>query len=651
MDVLIVRVSALILAVALLLTACAPPQPRVQQPAPPVVGAREPSDAATDLLARGEPERAAALLEARADTASPDQQPLLLLRAAEIRLDLGQTSASEALLARVNELLLPDPHRYRKALLEIRLLLAGGQILAAENRLSLLDPPTPQLRAPWLRTQAELAEATGRPLDAARALVELDALLPDRRLREQNQRAIWTTLSEVPLEMLRALMPPPPDQTGAWLELAYLTRSHRLEPDTLEAELKQWRRRYPRHPANDGLIQELLAYYRDAVSAPERVALLLPLSGNLSVPGKAVLEGFMAAYYASDYRPQIKIYDVGDDPIRALTAYQEAVSAGSDFVVGPLTKESLIMLASASRLTTPLLALNTLPAGVDPVSGMYQFALAPEDEAVAAADYAVSQGLERALVMVPEGEWGERVAAAFTRALEQRGGTVLETVSYNAQGTDFSAPISALLNLNASNQRARQLRNTLKRSIRTEPQRRQDVEVIFVGAFPRAARLIRPQLRFFDAIDVPVIATSHAYSGAPNQADKDLDGVQIVDMPWLLRAVPGHGLNRQELQQLREMASQHPRLYAFGIDAYLLVRYLPLLRQHPTESLEGHSGVLSLDAQGQIRRRLFPAGFRSGTLRFDGQAAQRAFGFNPDYDEAEAEPAATSSTMGGNAAW
>lgn len=649
MDVLIVRVSIFILAAALLLTACAPPQPRVQ-PAPPVVGAREPSDAATDLLARGEPERAAALLESRAQTAAPEQQPLLLLRAAEIRLDLGQTSATESLLAQVSELLLPDSARYRKALLEIRLLLSSGQILAAENRLSLLDPPVTELRAPWLRTQAELAEATGRPLDAARALVELDALLPDQRLREQNQRAIWTTLSEVPLEMLRALMPPPPDQMGAWLELAYLTRSHRLEPDALETELKQWQRRYPRHPASTSLVQELLAYYRDAVSAPERVALLLPLSGNLSVAGKAVLEGFMAAYYAADYRPQVKVYDVGDDPIRALTAYQEAVSAGSDFVVGPLTKESLIMLASASRLTTPLLALNTLPTGVQPVSGMYQFALAPEDEAVAAADYAISQGLERALVMVPEGEWGERVAAAFTKALEQRGGTVLETVTYDAQGTDFSAPISALLNLNASNQRARQLRNTLKRSIRTEPQRRQDVEVVFVGAFPRAARLIRPQLRFFDAIDVPVIATSHAYSGFPNQADKDLDGVQIVDMPWLLRDVPGHGLSRQELQQLRETAAQHPRLYAFGIDAYLLVRYLPLLRQHPAESLEGHSGVLNLDSQGQVRRRLFPALFRGERLRSAGEASQRAFGFAPVHDEPAVEPVPTPSLTSGNAA-
>src|SRR5690606_17923298 len=111
---------------------------------------------------------------------------------------------------------------------------------------------------------------------------------------------------------------------------------------------------------------------------------------------------------------EIRVYDVGEDPSRALSAYQEALAAGSEFVVGPLTKESLLMLASLGDLPAPVLALNTLPGDEQPRPGLYQFALAPEDEAIAAADYAIAQGFSRALVMTPDGDWGERVAAAFS---------------------------------------------------------------------------------------------------------------------------------------------------------------------------------------------------------------------------------------------
>jgi outer membrane PBP1 activator LpoA protein len=629
MDVQTVRATTLSLfAALLLLTACAPPQPSVR-PSPVV----DPSDPVAAHLARGELEAAAALLERQAYSATAEDRPQLLLRAAELRLDLEQIGRARALLAQVNEALLSSPARYRKALLEIRLLLADGQVATTESRLTQLAPPAPELRPAWLKVQAGIATATEKPLEAARALVELDTLLPAQQ-REQNRRAIWTALSGVPLEQLRSLMPPPPDRMGAWLELAYLTRSHRLEPDNLQSALLQWRQRYPDHPAGDSLVGELLAHYRNAARPPERVAVLLPLSGSLSDPGKAILDGFMAAYYAdSKTKPQINVYDVGDDPSRALAAYQEAVSAGSDFVVGPLTKESLLFLASAGELPAPLLALNTLPGNEQPLGGMYQFALAPEDEAIAAADYAIAQGLPRALVMVPNGEWGERVAAAFNQALTRRGGTVLETVSYDAQGTDFSTAITALLNLDASNRRGRQLRAALKRDLKIEPQRRQDVDVVFIGAFPRAARLIRPQLRFFDAMDVPVIATSHAYGGFADQADQDLNGVQIVDMPWLLHEGREHIINRKELQQLREQASQQPRLYAFGIDAYWRVRHLPFLRQHPAETMEGYTGVLSLDSQGRVHRRLYPASFRNGVIAPTGNAgAGRSFGFIPDDD-------------------
>lgn len=631
MDVQTVRVSALFFfAILLLVSACAPKQPGLGRE-PTAIGEAPGADPeVADALARGDLEAAALLLQQRAADAPVEDRQRLLLRAAELRLDLGQAASARDLIARLDEALLPSDGRYRKNLLEVRLLLADGSPAAAETMLSSLPPPSAEVRTSWLKARADVAEATGKPLDAAQALVELDQATPAQQAGQQNLRRIWALLSDVPMEVLRARMPPPPDQMGAWLELAFLVRSHRLEPDTLESVVYQWRQRYPDHPANLGLADELIAHYRDMARAPQQIALLLPLTGDLSAQARAVLDGFMAAYYAAEGdKPRIKVYDVGGDPGRTLSAYQEAVESGSDYVVGPLRKEALIMLASAAQLSTPVLALNTLPGEAQDIEGMVQFALAPEDDASAAADYAAAQGMKRALVMVPGGDWGERVAKAFADTFERRGGIVLETVSYEAEGTDFSPSITALLNLDASGRRARQLRGVLRRNIQAEPQRRQDVDIIFVGAFPRAARLIRPQLRFFDAIDVPVIATSHAYSGFASQADQDLDGVHIVDMPWMLRDGAGQDtLSRTALQQLREPAMQNPRLYAFGIDAYGLVQQLPFLRQSETETMEGRTGILSLDSQGRIHRRLAPARFRGPQATAVGEVGE-TFGFRP----------------------
>ena len=67
-----------------------------------------------------------------------------------------------------------------------------------------------------------------------------------------------------------------------------------------------------------------------------------------------------------------------------------------------------------------------------------------------------------------------------------------------------------------------------------EPRRRQDIDIVFMAAFPAGARQLMPQLAFHHGADLPVHATSHVWSGVPDPAnDRDLDGVVFGDMPWL----------------------------------------------------------------------------------------------------------------------
>ncbi len=162
------------------------------------------------------------------------------------------------------------------------------------------------------------------------------------------------------------------------------------------------------------------------------------------------------------------------------------------------------------------LSLNYLPDDADaPPEDLYQFGLLPEDEARQAADAAIQNEHFNAVTLVPAGHWGGRMIEGFRSHYETLGGVVLESSRYNSEASDYGRPIQMLLNLDSSYARERRLQNTIGRDVRFEPRRRQDIEVIFMAAMPRQARLLEPQLEFHRAGDLPVYATSHVFSGGP----------------------------------------------------------------------------------------------------------------------------------------
>ena len=51
------------------------------------------------------------------------------------------------------------------------------------------------------------------------------------------------------------------------------------------------------------------------------------------------------------------------------------------------------------------------------------------------------------IALVPAGQWGSRMQAAFSERFAELGGVVVESARYNSRGTDYGRPIQALLNL------------------------------------------------------------------------------------------------------------------------------------------------------------------------------------------------------------
>ena len=164
-----------------------------------------------------------------------------------------------------------------------------------------------------------------------------------------------------------------------------------------------------------------------AVSAPalpslpaSSLALILPLSGALAPTAEAVRDGFMAAALKTPNHLPVRLYDSGNSNASSLAAYQQALREGASFVVGPLRKESIAAIAALGQLPAPVLALNYLDETAQAPANFFQFGLAPEDEARAAAEHgpprmiglAAPGGQATAGIPRPgSGAWQGRIAA------------------------------------------------------------------------------------------------------------------------------------------------------------------------------------------------------------------------------------------------
>jgi len=384
-------------------------------------------------------------------------------------------------------------------------------------------------------------------------------------------------------------------------------------PVKMEPWLSQWYQLYDQHSAGPYFAVNLLEESRRIYIKPSRIALMLPFSGRLGKIAEAIQNGFLFAYYQDqELNTELEIIDASNDPSEFRLQYRQAILDGADFVVGPINKDLVDMLQNQESLEVPTLTLNYGKKSSEATQNLYQFGLNPEDEAEQIANIALSEGRNHAITLVPDTEWGARLEKAFSLRFESLGGRVVGTQSYPSKKNDYSDSIKKLLNLTSSNQRRSILQRVIGQEVSFDPRRRQDIDMVFIAANSRQARLIKPQLKFHRALTLPVYATSHVSSTNGNSDDdRDLNGIQFLDIPWLL----DNSKNRdyRNIAQLWPSDSKRRgRLYALGIDAYRLIPALRRLMINPGESELRNTGQLTVDKEGRVRRSLLLATYEKG---------------------------------------
>lgn len=161
---------------------------------------------------------------------------------------------------------------------------------------------------------------------------------------------------------------------------------------------------------------------------------------------------------------------------------------------------------------------------------------------------------------------------AFATTWHEQGGQVVDTLHYHSN-QHLDAEIQQVLQIKDSEARANQIKKLVGYHVESVSNRRQDLDMIFLVAYPSKARQIMPLLKYYFAGDIPVFATSTVYAGNPNIArDKDLNGLVFCDSPWVFQHQQGN-------KNWPEQFNSYNRLYALGIDSYDLANEVSYLQQ------------------------------------------------------------------------
>jgi len=479
--------------------------------------------------------------------------------------------------------------------------------------------------------KAKALEDSGQTIAAIKERIFVNSLLNDQQ-RINNNTQVWYLLRSLPELKLR--------KTGdyefdAWQELS---RSFGRAETVRQQQviLNKWLQKYPNHPGANILPIPLAKLPVFANIKLNRIALVLPKDGKSAAIAANIKHGFMAAHLAAE--------EQGADPVEILEFdarqlddtsvkdfYRNLEAQGVNVVVGPLDKNHVNKVARYNnykdKITLPIatIALNyaedlDLLARKRVPWNMFQFGLAVEDEIREVVLKARADGHKRAIALVPNTAWGNKVLKEFRKQWREDGGLMLTAEKFD-RPADLSAQIEYLLRIKQSAKRGAKLAKVLgKNSFEFKPTRRQDVDFIFMVATPKQAQQIKPILNYHYAKDLPVYATSQIYNNdlTINQYE-DLNDILFCDAPWLLKTATPLRLKVDPYWQ--DATGTVGRLYAMGADAYHLAISAEQLEESQEASFEGLSGYLFMEKDGRINRRLTWAQFTGFQIRLLEEAA------------------------------
>ncbi|QUT15137.1 penicillin-binding protein activator [Rahnella inusitata] len=560
--------------------------------------------------------------------------------------------------------------------------LALKDFAPAATTLSIIDPTSLTNDQKARYYQAQIDASQGRTsLGVIRAYIAQEPLLQGQPHQDNIDRT-WMSLTQLSAQDASSIVINADENTlQGWLDLLSVWQSNKQDPDLLKAGIKDWQRRYPVNPAAKNLPVQLNNVLSFQQASTGKIALFLPMSGPAQVYGNAIQQGFNAAMTGQVSQPapqnasvdqnaqaqpatdpdaavstsapdasastatpteqpqtsapatapvassnaQVKIYDTNGQPLSALLT--QAQQDGATLVVGPLLKDQVNELSSDQ---TPLnvLALNQ-PETEKNAPNICYFALSPEDEAQDAARHMWSQQKRMPLLLVPRGNFGDRIAQAFANEWQKLGGQTVLKQGLGSAG-ELRSSIGSGIRLTgtpvmASDAAAPAQAQGVTIGGITIPAPPTDAQIVqgssggavdsvYVVATQNELTLIKPMLDMSGSgrSRPSVYASSRSYqAGAGPDYRLEMEGVQFSDIPLLAGSNPA--LMQQATAKFGNDYSL-VRLYAMGIDAWSLANHFSQMRTLPGFEVSGSTGDLSANPNCVIHRKLPWLQYRQGSL-------------------------------------
>ena len=544
-------------------------------------------------FARGEYEQAARAWQQEALNAGRQRAGSLRVRAADAWLLAGKPGKAEDVLRWVDRKNLAPPDESRLDLVLADLALRSKRLDEAELLLKKAQPDLPsssrnRYDSLYARVNKQILSPGSRDIAGAAKFSKNMRFYDPAGSVELIRSLERVSSGEL---AIRAENPRGERQLTGWLDLALVIRQYLVVPMGVTSAMSDWKSRHPNHLLTGQQALDTWLRYRQLFSPPRKVAVLLPETGGLKAAAEAIRDGVTSAYVDNPGGSEVLFFSTGDDEQSAISAYFNALDAGVDWIIGPLRKESVEAMLNLAGMSTPVLALNDLPDGFIAPAGLSgqvsAISLSQNRETAAIAAHTAESGFESAIVLAPEDPWGERMVIAFESEFLHEDRKIIAAARYLDTQNDHSAALERLLKIDESKARKKRLENTLQMTLEFEPVRRNDFDVIFLAANSTQARLIRPQLRFHDAGDIPVYATARIYSGQPDPArNQDLNGIRFPATPWQLEHP-----SRADIPELTSIRGGNlGSLFALGQDAWNLLPWLELMRKDPDFRFSGQSG-------------------------------------------------------------
>ena len=310
----------------------------------------------------------------------------------------------------------------------------------------------------------------------------------------------------------------------------------------------------------------------------ELVGLVLPLDEPaFARAASAVRDGFLDAAAAAGKSGDCVVIAHGHDGV--VGAFELARAKGVRVAVGPLVRDDMRTLALANADLPWTLALNQLDDGTSLPPAIYSFPLTVESDGRTLARRAQESGARSIDVVTGDSPLMKRLASSFAAEWTKRGGTAPAALRFDPTPESLGG---------------------LRRTLAREPP-----DAVLLAVNGEHAALVKPFIG-----NVVAYASGLVFERPSPAVARDLDGVRVVETPWLLTpdAARFGAFGRRDFD-----SDSLARLYAFGRDAYTIAASFA---NGPPErfDVDGATGHITLGPGHEFQREGLLGVYRDGAL-------------------------------------